>query len=259
MTFHLIDAMSVLRAKLEKDPGGLLFRNMFHQYCEDRSAVRMWVWDGKNNIATRKAIYPLYKANRPPAGEDIWAGLNLFRDLLHHTGDMQVTVPGFEADDVIAHLSRSLAQHGTVKIETRDFDLYQLEIPDRVSCFGARAKEVPTHLIRLYKTWVGDGSDNIKGVKGFGQGAWDDTPSYDRLQKLTDGIIARCVPNDEILADAGVPKKCWDWIKANGDMIRAMWKVVGFMDLTDHQLNAGFRPGKLDKVAGEALLREYLL
>ena len=128
----------------------------------------------------RNELYPEYKANRAETPEDLIPQFDLCRELVERMGIATSTVPGFEADDLIATLTiRLRAQGHEVVIVSGDKDLAQLlqpgvriynlakdewlteaDIPDRM---GVRACQV-LDLLAL----TGDAVDNIPGVRGVG-------------------------------------------------------------------------------------------
>jgi DNA polymerase-1 len=128
----------------------------------------------------RNELYPAYKANRGEPPADLVPQFDICRELVAHMGIATVTVPGFEADDLIATLTTQLLAEGhEVVIVSGDKDLAQLvrpgvriydlardlwwdadNVPDRM---GVRAEQV-VDLLAL----TGDAVDNIPGVRGVG-------------------------------------------------------------------------------------------
>lgn len=150
------------------------------------------VWDGGNDY--RRLIWPEYKAKRAAKAKDIdpinkeqidRLDANVV-GMLRALGATQVVVPGVEADDVIAMLCQQMKTN-TLIVHTVDADLLALAaqhnnvkvmlknelIEDQYK--GAQMKApVPLELIRLYKSVVGDSSDEYPGVVGMGDKAWND-------------------------------------------------------------------------------------
>lgn len=162
-------------------------------------------WDGdkaRRGDTFRKRIFPSYKSTRRPTDEDLAAQLesSLRFDLVDLLGIAQFdagvcTVPGEagmpEADDVIATLVRNLAEAGivdTVLVISSDSDLLQLvgdrgkvevrvlrpksgisEMEDGGEAYVTRKFGGGPGAVRLYKATVGDTSDAIPGVSGFGE------------------------------------------------------------------------------------------
>lgn len=140
------------------------------------------VWDGGNTY--RKSFYPVYKALRKDFSElqtkQITKLESLAKALLASLGAVQVQLPDQEADDVIAFLCERIPED--ICLYTGDKDLLQLA-SDKVLCFyrgnAVDAFEVdgykyPVSLVRVYKSIVGDSSDNYPGVEGVGPKGFDE-------------------------------------------------------------------------------------
>jgi len=114
-----------------------------------------------------------YKANRPPMPDELRSQLEPLKDLIDAMGFQRVEVPGVEADDVIATLSRAAETEGLqVLISSGDKDLAQL-VSDQVVLedsmqdkrYDPAAVEekfgVAPELIGDFLALTGDTSDNI--------------------------------------------------------------------------------------------------
>ena len=121
-----------------------------------------------------------YKANRPPMPDELRSQLEPLKDLIDAMGFQRVEVPGVEADDVIATLSRAAETEGLqVLISSGDKDLAQL-VSDQVVLedsmqdkrYDPAAVEekfgVAPELIGDFLALTGDTSDNIPGVEKCG-------------------------------------------------------------------------------------------
>jgi 5'-3' exonuclease len=129
----------------------------------------------------RNDIYPEYKANRDPAPEELERQFRWCRDLAGCIGLPCYRHPRFEADDLIASLSRYWRGRGhPVSVVTGDKDLAQLVLgpedhwwdfgrgtrldPDGVrQRYGVRPDQIADFL-----ALTGDSVDNIPGVAGVG-------------------------------------------------------------------------------------------
>ena len=81
----------------------------------------------KSEVTFRNAIYPQYKAHRPPMPEDLIPQFPLVRDATRAFGIACVEEGGFEADDLIATYTRQAKEAGArVTIVSSDKDLMQL-------------------------------------------------------------------------------------------------------------------------------------
>lgn len=124
-----------------------------------------------------------YKANRSSSDIAHKADISLLlEDVLPALGYSPIGVQGFEADDIIASVSRDSAAYAEVYILTCDRDLFQL-VTDRVKVilFNSAKKiqlvgpaEVEEHFgvqpseVKFFKALSGDSSDNVAGLKGVG-------------------------------------------------------------------------------------------
>ncbi len=128
----------------------------------------------------RNDIHPDYKAHRPPPPEDLVAQISGVYDVVDGFGIKRFVVPGVEADDVIATLTRMARDHEfSVVLITGDKDLMQL-VDGSVSMFepmknqrfdaaGVEAKlGVPPQLVAQALALAGDSTDNVPGVPGVG-------------------------------------------------------------------------------------------
>jgi hypothetical protein len=253
----LHDAMSVLRVGLETSVGGRYFRELFQHQLNSHD-VNIWVWDGKGNTQTRRDIYPGYKSNRQPASNHIYRGMDIIRQLLTHAGVMQVQIDGFEADDVIAKLA--LTHHklfDKVLIQTTDKDLQQIEtFGSNILCM-ARFKDeygVASSDVHLYKTLVGDPSDTVKGVKGFGHKGWLKC-DREAMRLLVANIITGTVAPVEDWITAGMTRSSAQWVYDNPGEVVACWKVTGFMMPDQVELTAG----EANEASGMSIIRKFHL
>jgi len=128
----------------------------------------------------RNELFPAYKANRGAPPDELIPQFDLCRKLVGHMGIATAVAPGYEADDLLATLTRRLRAEGhEVVIVTGDKDLAQLLAPG-VRIFnlarndwwtadntphrmGVRADQVGDFL-----ALTGDSADNIPGVPGVG-------------------------------------------------------------------------------------------
>jgi len=155
------------------------------------------VWDA--GASGRKEVYPEYKAqrtSRPDLLKQQWPHLE---PLVAAFGYRNVSVEGWEADDVIATLAERGREEGLqVTIVTGDRDAFQLIDPDGRVKVMATARGItdtklydheavrdrygiPPELIPDFYGLKGDTSDNIPGVPGIG-----DKTASELLQRFGD-------------------------------------------------------------------------
>lgn len=137
-----------------------------------------------SNTNFRKAICPLYKANRPDKEEDYISQLAQIKEAIESLGIPQVCIPDYESDDVIATFSEKVKLTNTPLIAiTADKDLKALLRHKKFGIYR-KTKGKPWHFysqqmaeeehgIRIeqfsdFLVLVGDSSDNIKTVHGIG-------------------------------------------------------------------------------------------
>jgi len=157
--------------------------------------------EGHGSKDLRKATYPDYKGSRSSRPPQAYEEFNKLKDMLVHTflafGSSAFTQDGIEADDVLAYFATTLEGENTILSE--DGDLAVL-VSDKIG--QIRKGELvaanpygpfPMKYITLYKSLVGDTSDNIKGAKGFGEKAWLDMCVVfgDDGLELMQGLIER--------------------------------------------------------------------
>ena len=134
----------------------------------------------KSEITFRNKIYPEYKAQRPPAPDDLIPQFALIREAVRAFDLPCLEQAGFEADDLIATYVREACERGaTATIVSSDKDLMQLVtdcvsmydtmkdrrigIPEVIEKFG-----VPPEKVVEVQALAGDSVDNVPGVPGIG-------------------------------------------------------------------------------------------
>lgn len=131
-------------------------------------------------INFRHQMYAEYKANRPPAPEDLVPQFPLTRDATRAMGLPVVDIEGVEADDVIASYAKHAEEQGyQVTIISSDKDLMQLINPHVKMFDGMKQKTIaeeqvlekfgvaPEKVLDVLSL-IGDSSDNVPGVPGIG-------------------------------------------------------------------------------------------
>ena len=125
---------------------------------------------------TRDAIYPAYKANRSEMPEDLRPQIALLKEVIQAFDIPLIESAGWEADDVIATLTRQAVEQGYhVRIVTSDKDARQLLGP-QVQIFNLRKNTYldeagllldwgirPDQVVD-FQSLVGDAVDNVPGV-----------------------------------------------------------------------------------------------
>jgi len=147
--------------------------------AEYGAAARACVFDAKGKTF-REDAYPEYKANRPSMPEDLASQIEPLKEAIAALGWPVLTVPGVEADDVIATLAEEARRSGwKCIISTGDKDLAQL-VDERVTLVNTMSNEkldpagvkqkfgVTPEQIVDYLSLTGDAVDNVPGVDKVG-------------------------------------------------------------------------------------------
>jgi len=154
----------------------------------------------------RNAIYPDYKANRPPPPEELVPQFPLIRDAVKAFNVASVEQDGYEADDLIATYARQATERGAdVTIVSSDKDLMQLIRPGVIMLDGMKSKRIgPDEVVEKFgvppdkvvdvQALAGDSTDNVPGIPGIGV-------------KTAAELITEYGDLDELLARAGEIKQ----------------------------------------------------
>ncbi len=133
-----------------------------------------------SDVTFRNELLPEYKKRRPPMPDDLRSQLDSISQLLDALGILQLSVPGYEADDILATVARWVNQSGGECIlVTNDKDCWQLVRPG-VRLYDCRARVFlgPDDLRRQwgigpeqvidFQALVGDRTDGVPGVPSVG-------------------------------------------------------------------------------------------
>jgi DNA polymerase I len=158
------------------------FVRSLHKLIKDFSPTHIAVvWDGPRGKEKRTAIYADYKAHREAAPEDLPGQVERVKRFCTLMGLPQLCVEGVEADDTMGTLAHHLGKgENEVYLCTSDKDMCQL-VNDNVfvlkthhdnlvvDAAGVRKQfgVEPSQIIDLL-AMMGDSSDNIPGLPGFG-------------------------------------------------------------------------------------------
>lgn len=158
------------------------FRNLLSLIEHYKPKTLIAALDSKSKTF-RHEMYAEYKATRPKTPEDLHAQIPWIEEVLEALGVPSLRVEGYEADDVIATVTRQAVEQGkSVRILSGDKDLMQL-VDDKVQILkpdhadvwkvvGAEGVKAewgvePKKLLDLLSLY-GDTADNVPGVKGVG-------------------------------------------------------------------------------------------
>ncbi|MFA6521535.1 MAG: 5'-3' exonuclease H3TH domain-containing protein [Candidatus Gracilibacteria bacterium] len=160
----------------------------------------------KKGPTFRHKEFAEYKATRVKAPQELYDQIPLVKTLVQTLGIPLFETAGFEADDIIAAISKGLSSRNNFQtlIATGDFDLFQLvnkntailypakgfklaetmHLEDVIKKYSLTPEQIPD-----YKGLAGDHSDNIPGVMGIGEkGAKDLLSKYKTLENIYEHI-----------------------------------------------------------------------
>ena len=153
-------------------------QKLFRDVSPTHAAI---VFDGPDNKKSRREVYADYKMHRKGAPEDLYPQFEWAYEFCEMAGYPVLCVDGVEADDTMASIAQYAKQKGAhVYLCSSDKDLMQL-VDTHVSIIHAHKenrligpKEVeelygvkPNQMLDLLAI-MGDTSDNIPGLPGFG-------------------------------------------------------------------------------------------
>ena len=184
--FRAYHALPPLTRKSDGLPVGAVsgFVNMLQRYVENNSgsdaATHVAVIFDYSGRSFRNDLYDKYKANRPPAPEDLIPQFPLTRRATEAFNIACKEVEGYEADDIIATLAHQARDAGgRVTIISSDKDLMQL-VGNGVEMFDPmKNKRIdregviekfgvgPERVVDV-QALAGDSVDNVPGAPGIG-------------------------------------------------------------------------------------------
>ncbi len=206
-----------------------------------------WVHD--SGLSFRHEAYPAYKATREKLTDELQddfnRGMERIGDVLAAYRIPILTLPGYEADDVIGTLARLGVDQGlNVVVVSGDKDFQQLVRPGLWLLNpgrggpanveehwvgvenGSERLGVAPSLVTDYLAMVGDSSDNIPGVKGIGE-------------KTAQELVATYGPLESILAHASeiTKKRPREALLEHAELARLSKRLVTIRDDLDVALD----------------------
>ncbi|HEX8763261.1 MAG TPA: DNA polymerase I [Candidatus Saccharimonadales bacterium] len=227
-------------------------------------------WDSKNNIRSRLALYPQYKAGRKAPPPDFYEQIPLLHQLLESLGWPLYEADDYEADDLMGAFAKQAGEKGIESyLVTSDLDVLQLVNPhthiftlkkglSNIELFNeASFREkygVDAHQWVDVKALKGDSSDNIPGVTGIGEKTALELISQ---YKTLDGVYE----NLELLKPAIKAKleKDRNMAYLSQKLVTLMVDAPVFIDLDRAKLVDGLTPdfaAMLRKLEFRTLLRQ---
>lgn len=222
----------------------------------------------------RHEIFPAYKQHREEMPADLQLQIPMIQRFLEALNIPMLSIPGFEADDVLATMGRMVAEGGgTAYLVTGDKDARQL-ITEQVKVYNIRKNEVfdevalkatwgirPDQVID-FQTLVGDSVDGIPGVPQIGpktaqellskfetlEGIYEHTAEISgtkRRENIIAGKEQAFVSRQLVRLDTHVPLEI-DWESArigrfNIDAVEALCRECGFRQIATRLAAMGKR------------------
>ena len=171
---------------------------------------------GKN---FRHQLFEQYKANRPPCPADLIPQFPLIRQAVEALSLVSIEKKGYEADDIIATLSKQASQEDfEVLIVSSDKDLMQL-VSEKVKMYDAMKNKLigiaeveekfglkPEMVLDILAI-TGDTADNIPGIKGIGpKTAIELLTQFGSLQNMLENICQIASDRKQKLVQEGKEK-----------------------------------------------------
>lgn len=172
------------------------FLRLVERYNLDHVAISF----DRREKTFRHEITDTYKANRPPAPDELHEQVEPIKEFFKLIGLKEISCAGYEADDVLATLAEKFKHEFDVIIVTGDKDFAQL-VDNDVKLYDPSKEKVmdeeaviekyglkPEQFID-YLAICGDSADNIPGVKGIGpKGAAKLLSEYKTLENIYENI-----------------------------------------------------------------------
>ncbi|HIW07018.1 MAG TPA: DNA polymerase I [Candidatus Ignatzschineria merdigallinarum] len=155
--------------------------NMFEKLMREFNPDYLGVIFDASGKSFRSDIYEEYKAHRPPMPDELRDQIEPLFEIIDLLGYPRISIPGIEADDVIATLALEAREKGIrTIIASSDKDLAQLVEDGLITMYDGMKNEmlgraevfekygVYPEQVRDYLSLMGDSADNIPGIQGVG-------------------------------------------------------------------------------------------
>lgn len=266
MTIQIYDASWVIRKRYEVDASGLAMRNLFDDAYHGKEP-QIWVFDGKNAKQARRDVFPGYKIKRKPGSDEFYQTLDAFKELLKYTNKVRVEVPGHEGDDCIAHLVRS-SPNTKIHLQANDGD-YHVLCNEYVTMSHPALPKISNADARLYKTLVGDGSDDIPGLARFGEGGgvrgggflelteeqkanWSNFFFYNFYDQEAEPLAWYSAET------LGLSNALYATFRKDWRLLCAYWRIVGFLPMSEELVAAHTTVGTPNYNAANIILKAMM-
>lgn len=250
---YIYDCNNYVRIKSETSLSGSFIRSLLEEANRDSdNTLKYYVFDGVNSNAYRRQFYPDYKKTRKPPLDNFFENLKWFKELLGYCKPNVCTIQldGYEADDVIADMAYWF-NSAEITIFSTDKDLLQIE---NAKLPMANSDWEDKEFIFTRKVLCGDPSDNIKGVKGFGETTWKNLTYGQKLlaRYWLENDLTSC---QKAFADS-LPTRAQNVIlEASEEEISMLKKLVMFRPVKREDIKLNFGSDNLDEI--ERQLSEF--
>jgi len=191
----------------------------------------------------RSDLYADYKAHREAPPVDLVSQIPLIHEMLSALRIPELSVPGYEADDILATLARAGARRDlNVFVCTNDKDCRQL-IDGRVQLFNLRKHAIfgrdelaadwsisPEQVVD-FQALVGDSVDNVPGVPGIGpKTAAKLLQEYGTLDKLLEAAAQLANAGPAAKKEGSLTPRLAQTIAGAGDKVALSRRLVRLAD-----------------------------
>lgn len=161
------------------------FTSMLINVLRDERPTHVAVAFDVSRTTFRTEAFPEYKATRSASPQEFKGQVDLIKEVVKALGITAIEAPGFEADDIIATLTKQAGHAGLgVDIVTGDRDSFQLVADDVTVLYPKKgvsdlARMTPEAVEEKYgltpaqypdfAALRGDPSDNLPGIPGVGE------------------------------------------------------------------------------------------
>ena len=151
------------------------FIKIYEEYQPENIAISF----DRKEPTFRHEYFDSYKANRPSMPEELISQMNAIRDFFELAGIKEISIPGYEADDIIGSLAKKFCNQYDIIIVSGDKDFAQL-VNEKIYLYDPKNNNflreqdiedkysIKASQFIDYLALVGDSSDNIPGAKGIG-------------------------------------------------------------------------------------------
>ncbi|MCF7911367.1 MAG: DNA polymerase I [Candidatus Cloacimonetes bacterium] len=234
--------------------------NMFLSFIQRYSPEYLLISFDQKEKTFRHEMDSNYKINRPPAPPEMIEQFEPIREFFQLAGVQEVSISGYEADDVLVSAAERFKHDFEVVIVTGDKDFAQI-VDDDIVLYDPQ-KEIVINRDKViekygvtpeqfidYLAICGDSADNIPGVKGIGpKGAAKLLQDYGDLDNIYEHL-------DE-LQSKSVRQKLID-SKANAYLSRQLATIIRDLPLKTELKDLKFSNSGLFKTL--ELLKKYEL